>query len=82
VLVAADVARNYFELRGLQQRLVVAERSLANQQETLRLTQVRRDAGAGEELDVASAAASVAAVEASIPPLRAVSRRSPTVSPC
>jgi outer membrane protein, multidrug efflux system len=71
VIVAADVARNYFELRGLQQRLAVAERSLVNQQETLRLTQVRRDAGAGEEQDVASAAASVAAVEASIPPLRA-----------
>ena len=71
VLVAADVARNYFELRGLQQRLTVAGRSLANQQETLRLTQVRRDAGAGEEQDVASASASVAAVEASIPPLRA-----------
>jgi outer membrane protein, multidrug efflux system len=71
VMVAADVARQYFELRGLQQRLIVAERSLENQRETLRLTQVRRDAGAGEEQDVASAAASVAAVEASIPPLRA-----------
>ncbi len=71
VLVAADVARNYFELRGLQQRLAVAERSLTNHQETMRLTQVRRDAGAGEEQDVASASASVAAVEASIPPLRA-----------
>jgi multidrug efflux system outer membrane protein len=32
---------------------------------------VRRDAGAGEEQDVASAAASVAGVEAAIPPLRA-----------
>ena len=28
VLVAADVARNYFDLRGLQQQLAVAERSL------------------------------------------------------
>jgi multidrug efflux system outer membrane protein len=55
VSVAAEVARNYFELRGLQQRLEVAERSLANQQETLRLTRVRRDAGLGEEQDVASA---------------------------
>ena len=70
VIVAAEVARNYFELRGLQQRLAVAERSLSNQQETLRLTQVRRDAGIGEEQDVASAAARVAAIEASIPPIR------------
>jgi len=65
------VARNYFELRGLQQQLAVAERSLRNQQEALRLTRVRRDGGVGEEQDVASASASVAAVEARFPPLRA-----------
>jgi multidrug efflux system outer membrane protein len=70
VSVAAEVARNYFEMRGLQQQLAVAERSLMNQQETLRLTQVRRDAGIGEEQDVASAGARVAAIEASIPPIR------------
>jgi multidrug efflux system outer membrane protein len=70
VSVAAEVARNYFEVRGLQQQLAVAERSLVNQRETLRLTQVRRDAGIGEEQDVASAAARVAAIEASIPPIR------------
>jgi multidrug efflux system outer membrane protein len=70
VSVAAEVARNYFEVRGLQQQLAVAARSLMNQQETLRLTQVRRDAGIGEEQDVASAAARVAAIEASIPPIR------------
>jgi outer membrane protein, multidrug efflux system len=70
VVVASEVARNYFTLRGLQQQLAVAERSLANQREALRLTGVRRDAGIGEEQHVASAAANVAAVEASIPPLR------------
>jgi outer membrane protein, multidrug efflux system len=70
VSVAAEIARNYFEIRGLQQQLAVAERSLANQQETLRLAQVRRDTGFGEEQDVASAAARVAAIEASIPPIR------------
>jgi multidrug efflux system outer membrane protein len=70
VSVAAEVARNYFELRGLQQQFAVAERSLANQRETLRLTRVRRDGGIGEEQDVASAAARVAAIEASFPPLR------------
>jgi multidrug efflux system outer membrane protein len=48
VSVAAEVGRNYFELRGLQQQLAVAERSLVNQRETLRLTIVRRDAGIGE----------------------------------
>jgi multidrug efflux system outer membrane protein len=70
VSVAAEIARNYFELRGLQQQLAVADRSLTNQRETLRLTEVRRDAGFGEEQDVASAGARVAAIEASIPPIR------------
>lgn len=69
VTVAAEVARNYFEFRGLQQQQGVVERSLANQKETLRLTRVRRDAGIGEEQDVASAAARVAAIDAVLPPI-------------
>ena len=71
VSLVAEVARNYFELRGLQHQLDVAERSLTNQRETLRLTAVRRDAGIGEEQDVASASARVAGTEATMPPLRA-----------
>jgi multidrug efflux system outer membrane protein len=71
VSVAADVARSYFELRGIQQEMAVLDRSLVNQRETLRLTTVRRDAGIGEEQDVASAAARVLAIEADVPPLRA-----------
>jgi multidrug efflux system outer membrane protein len=67
VSVVAELARNYFELRGAQWRLAVAERSLINQRETLRLTQLRRDAGVGEEQDVASAAARVAAIDSTIP---------------
>ena len=45
VSVAGEAARNYCELRGLQQQIGVAERSLANARETLRLSQVRRDSG-------------------------------------
>ena len=70
VSVAAEVARNYFELRGIQQQLAVLERSLVNQRETLRLTTVRRDGGIGEEQDVASASARVASIESAVPPLR------------
>jgi outer membrane protein, multidrug efflux system len=76
VSIVAEVARNYFELRGLQQQQAVVERTLANQQDTLRLTRVRRDAGIGEEQDVASAAARVAAIEADLPPIHsAISQR-------
>jgi multidrug efflux pump len=70
VVVAAEVARQYFELRGLQQQEAVAIRNLENQRETLRLTELRRDAGVGQEQDVASAAARVAAIAASLSPVR------------
>jgi multidrug efflux system outer membrane protein len=69
VLVAAEVARNYVELRGAQKRLNVARQNLGYQQETLDLTRVRLELGRGSELDVASAAARLAATEATIPPL-------------
>jgi multidrug efflux system outer membrane protein len=69
VLVAAEVARNYVELRGAQKRLAVARANLGYQQETLELTRVRLELGRGSELDVASAAARRAATEATIPPL-------------
>jgi outer membrane protein, multidrug efflux system len=75
VSIVAELARNYFELRGAQWRLAVAERSLKNQRDTLRLTQLRRDAGVGEEQDVASAAARVAATDATIPLLELETKR-------
>src|SRR6202022_4278076 len=49
VSVVAELARNYFELRGAQWRLAVADRSLKNQRDTLRLPELRRDAGGGED---------------------------------
>jgi multidrug efflux system outer membrane protein len=69
VSVAAELALNYFQLRGAQWRLDVARRQLENQRQTLHLTELRRDAGVGEEQDVASAAARVAGTDASIPSL-------------
>src|SRR3989344_5398971 len=39
VSLAAEVAVNYIELRGLQQRLAIARSNLASQQETLQITQ-------------------------------------------
>jgi multidrug efflux system outer membrane protein len=75
VSVVAELAKNYFELRGAQWRLAVAERSLKNQRDTLRLTKLRRDAGVGEEQDVASAAARVAATDATIPLLELETKR-------
>ena len=69
VLVAAEVARTYLDLRGAQKRLGVARANLGFQRDTLNLTRVRLDLGRGSELDVASAAARLSATEASVPPL-------------
>lgn len=71
VTVTAEVARNYFLLRGLQEQLGVAVRNSENQRQTLSLTEARLDAGRGTELDTARAQAQLQTTLASIPPLRA-----------
>ena len=75
VTIAAEVARNYLELRGAQARLAVANRNLQTQRETVRLTQVRYDNGAGSPIDVASAQARLNATEAAIPSLITAEKR-------
>jgi outer membrane protein, multidrug efflux system len=71
VIVAAEVARTYLELRGAQKRLAVARTNLGYQRETLDLTKTRIELGRGTQLDVASAEARLAATQADIPPLAA-----------
>ena len=74
--VVAEVARNYLELRGLQQRLRVATDSIANQQATLRLTEARLEFGRGTRLDVARARSLLGSTEATLPVLQAAIDRS------
>ena len=71
VIVTAEVARNYFELRGAQTRLEVARRNAENQRESLRLTTTRLEAGRGTQLDVSRAQAQLEATLGSIPDLEA-----------
>lgn len=67
VTVAAEVARNYFELRGSQKRIAVARQTLVNLRDTQKLTEARWELGAGSELDVQSSRARLKAIEADIP---------------
>jgi outer membrane protein, multidrug efflux system len=69
VSVTAEVARNYFELRGAQQQLAVARRNADNQGETVRITTARLDAGRGTQLDSSRAQAQLSATLATIPDL-------------
>jgi multidrug efflux system outer membrane protein len=76
VSVTAEVARNYFELRGAQQQLEVARRNAENQGETVRITTARLDAGRGTQLDASRAQAQLSATLATIPDLEAAVTRS------
>ena len=67
IVVAAEVARNYFELRGAEQRLAVAQANLDSQRDSLRVTQALVAAGRGDEGDLASARAELETVQASVP---------------
>ncbi len=75
IIVAAEVARNYFELRGAQRQIAVALDNLRNEREALRLTQIRYDAGRVTELDTDSAQARLKATESTLPPLQAAEKR-------
>jgi multidrug efflux system outer membrane protein len=76
VTVAAEVARNYFELRGAQKRLAVARENLSTEFKTLELTQLLDETGRGSELDVQRSRARLKATEATIPPLEAAEKQS------
>jgi multidrug efflux system outer membrane protein len=75
VTVAAEVARNYFELRGAQKRLSVARENLGTEHQTLELTQLLDETGRGSELDVQRSRARLKATEATIPPLEAAEKQ-------
>jgi multidrug efflux system outer membrane protein len=74
VSLFAEVARNYFELRGTQQRLAIAQRNIANQADSLKLISARAQIGTASEQDVASASAQLSAAKAQLPVLDAQAR--------
>jgi len=71
VSVIAEVARDYFILRGLQDQLALTLRNADNQQSTAKLTHNRLEAGRGNELDTSRAEAQWQTTLASIPSLQA-----------
>ena len=76
VSVTSEVARNYFELRGLQSRYDVAKRNADVQASSLELTQARREAGSGTDLDVARAQSQLSTTLATLPQLESAVARS------
>ncbi|EER57548.1 outer membrane efflux protein, partial [Acidovorax delafieldii 2AN] len=66
LMVQADVAQTYLQLRSAQAEQVLVQESLAAYQSTLHLTQRREQAGDVAELDVARVQSEVAATESEV----------------
>jgi outer membrane protein, multidrug efflux system len=70
VTLSAELARAYFDLRGSQEQLTVAQRNAENQQRTLQVTRQRLDAGRGTAFDTERALAQLNFTLATIPALQ------------
>ena len=70
ISLQAEVARNYLELRGSQQRLTTAENNLAAQQKSFELARERQAIGLGTGLDVAQAETLLEFNRAQLPALK------------
>ncbi len=65
LIIMGDVAKGYFNVLNLQERLKIADQNLDSSRELLRIVQARFDAGATTMLDVSQQKADLAANEAS-----------------
>jgi outer membrane protein, multidrug efflux system len=70
VSLSAELARSYFDLRGSQEQLAVAQRNAENQRRTLEVTRQRLDAGRGTAFDTERALAQLNFTLATIPALQ------------
>lgn len=74
VLLQAEVASTYIQLRELDERLALARQNVALQRDTLAIAQARFDQGVVSQLDVHQAQAVLSNTEAMIPMLEAMRR--------
>jgi NodT family efflux transporter outer membrane factor (OMF) lipoprotein len=70
--VIAEVACQYFTLRGAQARLAIVESLIESERQTLRLTELRRAAGQASDFDVDRAQAELWSTQSARPALRAL----------
>jgi multidrug efflux system outer membrane protein len=69
VSLMAEVAAAYIDLRAIQARRTVTAEALETARAMLRLASDARQAGLGDDLDIAQATAAAAAAQAQLPPL-------------
>ncbi|MEN6449604.1 MAG: efflux transporter outer membrane subunit [Thermoguttaceae bacterium] len=75
VLLQAEVVANYVQLRTFEERLLLAQRNVDLQKDTLRIIGLRERAGLVTELDVQQATYNLGQTESMIPALDAGRRR-------
>ena len=71
LILIGDVASNYVEARGYQERATLARRTAASQRETAALTRSMFEAGSASTVDLANTAGQASSTEANIPTLEA-----------
>ncbi|MBD9578300.1 efflux transporter outer membrane subunit [Pseudomonas sp. PDM23] len=69
--VSAELARAYFELRGVQQQIAVANQDIVATEQSLQLIQVRADGGLVDDFDVERQRGQLADLRSSLPQLHA-----------
>ena len=72
VVMVADVARLYFDLRARQERLQILYREIEASRKVVDLTQTRLDRGLTNELDVLLAKRELETLQADVEPLKAL----------
>jgi NodT family efflux transporter outer membrane factor (OMF) lipoprotein len=75
LMVAAETARAYLELRGTQRQLQIDQAILEQQRQTLAVTENRRQNGLASDLEVLRARTEVESTAAEIPPLQQAIRQ-------
>lgn len=76
VVLVADVARNYVEMRGAERQIEIVDQTVEAEKDSLALAQSRFASGMGAELDVTRAEGLVAATMAQRPVLEILRRQS------
>ncbi len=74
ILLQAETATTYLQLRMVDERLALAEKNVQLQQDTLRIARARFEQGIVSELDVQQAQAALANTESMIPMLKTLRR--------
>lgn len=75
LMVAAETARAYLELRGTQREIQIAQTTLDEQRQTLAVTENKNRNGLASDLEVLRARTEVEATASEIPPLQQAARQ-------